>query len=186
MRMRIPLALVAVMLCACAPRQVNAPPPRIDVPQDRQVGVSDNGVAIRNSAADGARATVIRAPMSRVWTALKAAYADAGVTVTVEDTVGHQLGNGQFAFRRALGGQPASRYFDCGLGLTGPRADDGQVRAVIVTRLTDANDGTTLMSTAVHGAVQSSSGTTSSRMDCSSTGRLEVRFEEYVASHVGG
>lgn len=186
MLMRLTLVFAAALLAGCAQRPVGAPAPRVDVPQDRQIGVSDNGVVIRNTAADGARATVIRAPLNRVWPALRAAYADAGVTVTVEDTVGHQLGNGQFAFRRSLGGQPASRYFDCGLGLTGPRADDGQIRSVIVTRLTDANDGTTLMSTTVHGAVQSASGTTSSRIDCSSTGRLEARFEEYVASHSGG
>lgn len=129
MRMRLPLALVTVILCACAQPQVNAPPPRIDVPQDRQVGVSDNGVAIRNNAADGARATMIRAPLPRAWEALRAAYADAGVTVAVVDSVGHQMGNGQFQFRRTLGGQPASRYFDCGLAITGPRADDGQIRA---------------------------------------------------------
>ena len=186
MRMRT-VSILALLACgACAQRPVNAPAPRVEMPQDRQVGVSDNGVAIRNTAADGARATIIRAPLTRVWAALRAAYGDAGVTVAVDDSAGHQLGNGQFAFRRTLGGQPASRYFDCGLSLTGPRADDGQIHAVIVTRLTGANDGTTLMSTIVHGAVQSSSGTTSSRIDCSSTGRLETRLEEYVASHAGG
>lgn len=41
------------------------------------------------------------------------------------------------------------------------------------------------MSTTVHGAVQSTSGTTSSRIDCASTGRLEARLEQYVSSHLG-
>jgi hypothetical protein len=176
--------VVILILGACAQPRVNAPPPRVDSPLDRQVGVSSNGVAIRNEAADGTHAAVVRAPIERVWAAVNAVYAEIGVPTTAVDSAGYQLGNGQFQFRRQLGGQPASRYFDCGLSITGPRADEGQIRAVIATRLTAAPDGTTLMSTTVHGAVQSSSGTTSSRMDCSSTGRLESRMESAVAQRV--
>jgi hypothetical protein len=177
--------LALTFLCACAQPRVNAPAPQVDVPLDRQVGVSANGVVIHNSATDGGQASVVNAPLKLVWPALKAAYDDLAIPTVVLDTVGHQIGNGQFQFRRQLGGQPASRYFDCGSSLTGPRADEGLVRAVIVTRLTESPDGTTLMSTAVHGSVQSSSGTTSARMDCASTGRLESRLQTAIAARTG-
>ena len=65
-----------------------------------------------------------------------------------------------------------SVYFDCGMGLSGPRADMYQVTFAIVTRVTTHSANETLVETLVDGRARDRA-TSGSDVTCSGTGRLE-------------
>lgn len=137
------------------------------------------------STADAAGSYWADAPVDQVWAVLPQIYEELGVPLAMHDAVGKRIGNSSFRARR-IGGKRLSQYLRCGgSGPTAtPNADRYQVTMSLTTRLSDASEGGTAISTVV-GATARPRDVGGSVVNCASTGRLEEQISEMVKEAVG-
>lgn len=127
---------------------------------------------MRTASVEVASTTVHASPVA-VWNALPAAYLALGIEPTVSDQASGTFGNQSFARTRKIGDKRVSAYFECGFSTTGMRADEWQLSASVVTRISAAPAGQTQLATSVSGAVHPKDGTSAQTVACESTGALE-------------
>ena len=130
---------------------------------ERILAVDATGKVLRQSTSDERSQVTFAAPLSRVWVALRASYAEAGIEPTVSDAAAGQYGNAAFAVPRRLMDRPIAQFFDCGIGLNGPLVSAGRVTALVMTTLTPLPDGTTSAMTQVTGSLRRSDSATGVR-----------------------
>ena len=119
----------------------------------------------------------VAAPVDSVWAALPTVFEALGIGQAGADPEQRVFGNPEFRPRR-IDGQRLSRYVDCGLGITAvPKADDYEVTMSVLTRLTPATDGGTVVATTV-GATGKPRGVSGNAVHCPSKGTLEARIVE--------
>lgn len=137
------------------------------------------------STADAAGSYWADAPVDQVWAVLPQIYEELGVPLAMHDAVRKRIGNSSFRARR-IGGKRLSQYLRCGgSGPTAtPNADRYQVTMSLTTRLSDASEGGTAISTVV-GATARPRDVGGSVVNCASTGRLEEQISEMVKEAVG-
>ncbi len=117
------------------------------------------------------------APPTAVWTAVKQVYADYGVPLTVENTLGHQLGNSDFYRTRTFAGSPMAKLVSCGSGITGPNAASYRIYMSLLTVVDGlGKDSTKVSVTFTTSARDMAGGTSADRLPCGSTGELERLF----------
>jgi hypothetical protein len=175
------LASALVLTGGCAP----ATPSTTSDPS-RVVIVEANGTAMRQSTADENATVTFAAPMDRVWAAVVVGYAELGIDPSIADRAGGHYGNRGFVAARRMAGRPLGDYFHCGSGLGGPRIDSGRLTADVLTSLTAAPDGGTVVTTHVSGRVRSNDGTSTDPIVCGSTGALEEHLRTTIAARVKG
>ncbi|HEY5441739.1 MAG TPA: hypothetical protein VIJ90_10705 [Gemmatimonadaceae bacterium] len=170
-RIRLSLSLASALLLAsgCGPSNTPTPDP---TPQ-RVLVVDSDGKVIHQSTGDDQSRVTFPAQMDRVWRALVASYADAGIDPTISDRATGRYGNAAFAVPRRMIGRPIGQVFDCGSNLTGALVDAGHVTAVVITTLSSLPDSTTSASTRVTGSLRRSDGSSSAPILCTSTGAIE-------------
>jgi len=132
-----------------------------------------------------ASVTTVAAPVSSVWLAVKAVYAEMDIPVVVDSPALHQLGNSGFAKTRVLAGQPMTDFVDCGSGMTGPKASTYRIYISLLTQVTANPNGTTTVQTTFDPRGQDVSGPSSDRIPCGSTGRFEQLFLDHVKATLG-
>jgi hypothetical protein len=75
----------------------------------------------------------------------------------------------------------------CGVGITGPNAASFRIyMSVVTTVIADGKGGTTVSTTFTATARDLTSGTSSDRLPCGSTGVFEGLFLERVVTNAGG
>jgi hypothetical protein len=89
------------------------------------------------------------------------------------------IGNGNFRPRR-LGGRSLSTFLDCGSGLTGPYADAYAVRMSLLVQLGPAQDGGTVVRTAID-AYAEDRAVSARPIHCSSRGTLERQIVTMIS-----
>ena len=171
-------AVLAVVTAACAS---SSEPDTTPTPQltERSVSISgagEYGMTIFNEP--GVASRTVGVPWRLVWGALEDAYAEMEVEVTYADPATRQMGNTGYRVRR-IEGQRVSTYLDCGMGLTGPNADNYDVTLSIMTRLDPATGDSTRIETTVDGSAKARA-TSGNSVHCRSRGELELR----VAAHI--
>ena len=191
--MRRALLFVALAGCASAGNVPDETTPRqAAIFQSPETGVL---MADRPRAATAE----IAATPEAVWYAVKRAYLDFDVPVTVDNPTAHQIGNSNFFKMHSFGGHPMAELVDCGNGMTGPKAATSRAQAptsgpkaatyrIYISLLTlvtpDGKGGTTLLTTFVPMG-QDISGNSSDRIPCGTTGRLEQYFIQKVKASLG-
>jgi hypothetical protein len=127
----------------------------------------------------------LSAPPATVWLAAKQVYTSFDIPVTVDNPSAHQLGNADFYKSRQLAGRSMAQFVDCGSGMDGPKASSYRIyMSLLTTVVTDGKGGTRIQTTFVP-VGQDMSGTSSDRLSCATTGKLEALFLEKVAALVG-
>jgi hypothetical protein len=167
-------ALLLAAGCASSGTSSHDPAP------DRIVAVDDRGVVIRQSTDDQFTNATYAAPRDKVWHALLAAYAEAGIEPSLSDQAAGRYGNTAFAVPRRVMNRPISQFFNCGDGSTGRLVDNGQVTALIVTTLKSLPDGTTSALTQVKASLRRTDSAMGKLLNCSSSGALE----EFVGTSI--
>jgi hypothetical protein len=169
--------LLLVALCGCA----SVGPQEDTTPRQAAIFSSAETGTLRGDQPHAAMAN-IAAPPAAVWLAAKKVYADFDVPVTVENPTSHQLGNANFYKTRQFAGKPMAQFVDCGSGMDGPKASSYRIFMSLLTSVaTDGKGGTTIQTTFVP-AGQDMGGTSSDRISCGTTGKLETLFLERVTA----
>jgi hypothetical protein len=132
---------------------------------------------------EGQSVATVRSSVSRVWTALPAAYDSVGIPITIVDGKQHLAGNQGFKLQRTLGKVPLSAYIDCGSNTFGRKADTYDVYLAVVTRVRATDSVTTEMITTVDAAARPMS-FSQPYTKCESRGELEARIAGLVRTFV--
>jgi hypothetical protein len=182
------LVFAALIGAACAPATgpETAASPVVAVTR-RMEGLSgDQGASIEQRAPDGTVVRKLTAPPMAVWDALVAALAARKVTPTILDRAVGRAGDTALVLLYRWNGQPLSRYLSCGSTMTGSKADQERVRAILLAQLTKMRADTVAI--AVHFSGSSypvASGNSGGPSQCTSTGRAEGELLDDVAQRAG-
>ena len=115
------------------------------------------------------------------WARVAPAYAEIGIPLTIVAADVKLAGNQGFNVRRTIGRIPMRNYLRCGDDGTGPNADTYQISMNIATQIQKADDGTSKVAT-VMDAMATSPTMGGNLIRCSTTGELEARVNEVVAT----
>lgn len=165
------MALMAVSGCS-APATGAAPAP------SRAFGADSEVTRLSNEAY--ADIAIIQEPVTAVWPRLQVAYDLLDIPTEHRDAARYQLGNPSFRPRR-IADQRMSRFLDCGQGNTARQNADTYAitMSVITTLIRGDSDGETRVETLVQ-ATGKARDTSSRRVNCASTGQLEMLIVEMI------
>lgn len=130
---------------------------------------------MRNESADTLTVTPLAA-----WSLLPAAYASVGLELFAADSASTSVASPELRIHQFLGGQPLSRYLECGQTAFGDVAATQEIVLRVRSTVESGPDGTAVLRTAVR-AVATPQG--NDRFRCTSTRRLELRIVKYIQEH---
>jgi hypothetical protein len=126
----------------------------------------------------------IEADRSQVWAAVQRAYEDLDLPIGTRDLPGGVVGNQQISLTQRLDGERLSRFVSCGVDVNGvPTADSSTIRLSLLSYVRAATAATTEVETRVN-AIAVPRGT-GGNVQCTTTGRLEQRLIEQIATYLG-
>ena len=167
--------LVLALAPSCA-SSGSSPDPGIAPPTERVVAVDTHG-AYRTTVPPNAKAHLPVSP-SRVFDALKSVYQELGVPAAIDDPSTGRFGNTDFWKTGKLGAEPISRYLNCGDSIMGPAADTYRIYISLVSQAQPDGKGETNLETSFVAQARNMEGTTSDRVSCGTTGRLEEQIRK--------
>ncbi|HEX5076004.1 MAG TPA: hypothetical protein VFW03_22515 [Gemmatimonadaceae bacterium] len=174
MRSLLPFLILAIAP-SCA-SSGSSPDPGIASPTERVVAADTHG-AYRTTVSPNAKAHLPASP-SRVFDALKSVYRELGVPPGIDDPTTGRFGNTDFWKTGKLGGEPISMYLNCGDSIMGPAADTYRIYISLVSQVQPDGKGETNLETAFVAQARNMEGTTSDRVSCGTTGRLEEQIRK--------
>ena len=135
---------------------------------------------------DGTVVVKVVAPAPAVWEALLATLTARKVTPTVLDRPAGRMGDTALVLMRQWNGQSISYYMNCGTSMTGPRADNDRVRAVLLVQLSRLKADTIAIAVHLSATATSVSGSSATPGQCSSNGRGESDLLDDLVKRMGG
>ncbi len=136
----------------------------------------------RNRAA---RSDTIDFAPDRVWGAVAPVLAQLNFGVERADPTGMVLVSRNTLFRRSLGGMRMSTYVECGQSAMGKTADRYPVFIRVTTTVVEGPPGGSIVHTSVQ-AVARPEDNGASPVSCESSGKLERRISDQLASRLSG
>lgn len=118
--------------------------------------------------------------VDHAWAAVPAVFGELGIEPTLVDSKQHVFGNAGANYRRRLGSQRMSRYFDCGSTAGISNADDYDVLVRVITQIIPAEGGLSALRTQAE-ATAHANATSGQVVRCASTGALEERIAHMVS-----
>lgn len=182
----VPFAAMVMASCAPASEPETAASPVEAVTRSSETIRGQYGDAYNRRGDDGTVVAKVVAPAPAVWEALLATMVKRQVTPSVFDRPTGRMGDTALVMLRRWNGQHVSYYFNCGSSMTGPRADDDRVKAVLLAQLTRLKADTIGIAVHLSAMATSISGTSSTPAQCMSTGRGEAEILDEVIRSVGG
>jgi hypothetical protein len=178
--MRRALLLIAVAGCASA----SSPPPDESLTRQPIIFTSAETGTLFGDKPRSASAA-INAPPGTVWFAVKKAYIDLDIPVTVENPAARQIGNANFSKMRQLGGRAMTEFVDCGTGMTGLKAATYKIYISLLSMVVPDGKGGTAVQTTFVTSAQDMGGNSTDRIVCGTTGRFEQLFLDKVRENLG-
>ncbi|MEP7383122.1 MAG: hypothetical protein ABI910_15635 [Gemmatimonadota bacterium] len=171
------LTIAAALLCNTAPRVLAAqasPKARAMLPgMDGPILLDTMGIAIPISGDRDA----IFAALGTVFTELK-------IPVELNDPAHGLMRNLNAEISRRLGGEPMSRYVDCGRGFSGSNADIYRITLAVAAWIEPATGDPKDLVVAIAASGRDPAGSKSAYSVCTSRGALEHRIAERVQAIV--
>jgi hypothetical protein len=118
--------------------------------------------------------------VDKAWAAVPAVYGELGIQPTLVDSKQHVFGNAGANYRRKLGSQRMSRYFDCGATAGISNADDYDLLIRVITQIVPADGDLSTVRTQAE-ATGHATATSGQVVRCASTGALEQQIAHMVA-----
>jgi hypothetical protein len=118
--------------------------------------------------------------VDKAWAVVPAVYGEIGIEPTLVDSKQHVFGNAGASYRRKLGAQRLSRYFDCGSTAGISNADDYDLLIRVITQIIPAAGELSAVRTQVE-ATGHATATSGQVVRCASTGALEERIAHMVS-----
>ena len=179
-RLILAVTLSAVVVSACA-----SSAPATTSQEPRAVTRVTRGAETVEIFADSRGvARLVAAPLDSVWLALPKVYDRLEIPVALSDRTQWTFGNPRYRAHR-FEGRPLSQYLDCGRGMGAPYADQFSVTLSVLTRLTEAEGGTRVVTT-VSGSAKPRAVSGNSVSCTSKVGRLELRLAELIVEVLEG
>ena len=170
--LQLTIAATAAILSGCAS---SGPTRRTPAPERTRVTRGVETVEIFSDSRGVG--SLVAAPVDSVWLALPWVYDRLEIPVAVSDPGQRTFGNSGYRAHR-IEDELLSRYLDCGRDMGGQYADRYSVTLSVLTRLTETEGGTMVM-TRVDASAQprAVSGNPGS---CASKSRLELRLVQLI------
>lgn len=105
--------------------------------------------------------------------AIKKTLIQLDIPITVDDPKLHAIGNSDFNKVYRIGGRPMTEYVDCGSTPNGARASTYRVYMSFITTVEPTAPQVTKMKSVLVANAREVSGSSSNRVPCGSTGKLE-------------
>ena len=173
----VTLSAIVVSACASSGPATTSPEPKTVT----RVRLGDETVEIFPDRRGVAR--LVAAPVDSVWLVLAEVYDRLEIPVTVSDPGQWTFGNPGYRAHRIEGGR-LSLYLDCGRGMAAPYADQYSVTLLVLTRLTEAEGGTMVVTTVDASAKPRA--VSGDEVPCASKGRLELRLAQLIVELLEG
>lgn len=174
--MRSVMSVVVLALATSCATSGSSPDSGIAPPTERVVAADTHG-AYRTTVPPNAKAHLAVSP-SRAFGALKSVYEELGVPPAIDDPTTGQFGNTDFWKTRKLGTESISFYLNCGDSIMGPAADTYRIYISLVSQVRPDGKGETNLETSLVAQARNMEGTTSDRVACGTTGRLEEHIRQ--------
>ena len=173
------VSLAAAAACASS----GSPGPDVTPAGQRTVAVDDQQV-YRTAVPVNAKVPIPAAP-SRVFDALKTVYEDLGVPPGTHDPTTGRVGNTDFWKIRRFANEPISSFLSCGETFTGAAANNYRIYMSLQSVVRPDGKGASEVETAFSAQAQNMEGTSSDRISCGSTGKLEERIRKALLLKLG-
>lgn len=128
----------------------------------------------------------VAAPPGAVYHALDDAFKGFGIPVTTRDSAGGVMGNAAYRRSRTLANAPASKYLNCGAGMTGLNADEMRLTIAIIAIVDPDKAGGTRLRIGMVATAEDVIGQSRPAIGCGSTGRLEGAIADVVKKKLNG
>ena len=182
--MRVPMLGALFVLCACASggskgQNLDAPMTQQRVDMTR-VETPSGVIQIDWQRERTYEETNLLVDVDRAWAAVPTVFGELGIAPSLVDSKQHVFGNAGANYRRTLGGQRMSRYFDCGATAGMANADGYDLLIRVITQIIPAEAGLSALRTQVE-ATGHATATSGQVVRCASTGALEERIARMVS-----
>lgn len=181
--MRRPWLLLLLASTASCASSSSPPSSGLPTPGERTVAVDDNQVYRTTVLAN--QRSPLAAPPGRAFAAVKAVYEELGVPAGTHDPSTGRIGNTDFWKSRRLGDQALSAYLNCGESFTGPVANNYRIYMSLLSVVRPDGKGASELETAFSAQAQNMEGSSTDRIACGSTGRLEERIRKGALLKLG-
>jgi hypothetical protein len=181
----VALLLTGFALGACTPSSTPEPGDAPVVLTTRRISTmsDEQGTSYATNTETQMVVGKLVAPAPAVWEALLATFTARKITPNLVDRPAGRVGDTAIVAMRRFNGQPLSRYLSCGASITGQRADEEKVHAILVAQISKLSPDT--ISIAVHFSGYSqpvTSGNSGAGAPCTSTGKAETELLDDVMS----
>jgi hypothetical protein len=129
--------------------------------------------------------TALDAPYGKVYTAAIAAFNELKIPLDTRDSIRGLVGNLSLKKTGSLAGEQMSRWMNCGVGMTGPNADNWRIYiavAALLDRVAETNK--TAIRVALAASAQDMQGNAKDPVTCGSSGGIEARILESVQKRI--
>ncbi|HEX4934122.1 MAG TPA: hypothetical protein VFV33_13125 [Gemmatimonadaceae bacterium] len=127
----------------------------------------------------------IAGPRDSIYAALTKVFQELRIPVQTANPKAGLLNNLNADISRRLGGEPVSRYLDCGRGFSGNNADYYRITLAVSAWVEPATGEPRKLMVAIAASGRDPSGTRSYYSQCTSRGDLEKRIARRVQEIVG-
>ena len=118
--------------------------------------------------------------VDKAWSALPAAFGELGIEPGIVDSRQHVFGNAGETFRREIGRQRLSKYFDCGSTAGMSNSDTYDVDVRVISQIIPQGEGLSALRTQAE-ATAHANAVSGQAVRCASTGELERRIATMVS-----
>ena len=184
--MRLTSLAALLALCACSSGNSNSKDPGLEGPM-RQQRVEMTRVETPNGVIEidwhqqrTFEETKLLVNVDKAWAAVPAVFGELGIEPTVVDSKQHVFGNAGTTYRRRLGTQRMSRYFDCGSTTGIANADQYDLLIRVITQIIPAEAGLSAVRTQAEASGHATA-TSGQEVRCGTTGALEDQIAHMIA-----
>jgi hypothetical protein len=186
--MRVSMFATMLVLCACASggggsnangNSTNDTPLRSEQVEMTRVETPGGVIQIDWHRQRTYDETKLLVGVDQAWAAIPAVFGELGIDPNVVDSRQHVFGNAGTSYRRSLGNQRMSHYFDCGSTTGISNADQYDLFVRVITQIIPAEAGLSALRTQVE-ATGHATATSGQVVRCASTGALEERIAHMV------
>lgn len=117
--------------------------------------------------------------VDKAWAAIPTVFGELGIDPNVIDSKQHVYGNAGTNYRRRIGTQRLSRYFDCGTTAGIANADEYDILVRVITQIIPAEADLSALRTQIE-ATGHATAVSGQVVRCASTGALEERIAHMV------
>jgi hypothetical protein len=125
-------------------------------------------------------------PPAKVAAAVRLAYGNIGVPISIDDATGKRIGNADFYRSRTFAGKAMTTLVSCGSSMTGPNAASFRIYMSLITTIEpDGRGGSTVGLLFESTARDVVGGASNDRISCGTSGALEQLMFEKFRSYLG-